>query len=55
MEITIDDLQHADDALAQYERILAYAKKNWNLLTLQEKKRTIEAFEKLTEITKEFE
>ncbi len=53
-DITIDDLKAVQDTLDGYERTLAYAKRNWPLLTLQEKKKTIEAFEQLTELTKEF-
>ena len=54
-DITLDDLKLLLDTLDAYEKLLAYAKKNWKTMSTEEKLEANIAFSKIVKISKEFE
>jgi pyruvate kinase len=55
IDISIDDLNNLLATLDAYEKLLAHGKKSWKIMTKTERKKAVEAFDKIVELAKGFE
>jgi hypothetical protein len=54
-DITLEDVKLLLGTLDEYDRLLAYAKKNWKKMSTEQKLQFHFAFSKIAAISKEFE